>query len=86
MTADAEKNSSALKMSEVLLRVMREYHVLSDLKEAYQTIEFTKGKLLLGFGGDSDQVFKDFLTKRGFKVEGTFILVPDSHQLDTKRF
>jgi hypothetical protein len=54
LTADAEKNSSVLKLSEVLLRVMREYHVLSDLKEAYQTIEFTKAKFLLGFGGDSD--------------------------------
>jgi hypothetical protein len=27
---------------------------MSDLKEAYQTIEFAKAKLLLGFGSDSD--------------------------------
>jgi hypothetical protein len=54
LSTEAEKNSNALKMSEVLQRVMREYHVLSDVKEAYQTIEFAKAKLLLGFGGDSD--------------------------------
>lgn len=54
LSADAEKNSAALKLSEVLLRVMREHHVLSDLKEAYQTIEFAKAKLILGLGGESD--------------------------------
>jgi hypothetical protein len=78
LTADAEKNSSALKLTEVLHRVLRDYHILSDLKEAYQTIEFAKAKLILGFGGESDKAFSDFLNKNGFKIEGTFIIVPDS--------
>jgi len=32
---DSEKNGSLLKKVEVLHLVLREYHVLSDLKEAY---------------------------------------------------
>jgi len=60
-----------------LHRVLREYHVLSDLREAYQTLQLAKAKLILGFGAETDQVFAEFLTKRGFKIEGTYLIVPD---------
>jgi hypothetical protein len=50
---------------------------LSDLREAYQTLQLAKAKLILGFGAETDQVFAEFLTKRGFKIEGTYLIVPD---------
>jgi len=50
---------------------------LSDLREAYQTVQLGKAKLILGFGAETDQVFAEFLTKRGFKIEGTYLIVPD---------
>jgi len=60
-----------------LHRVLREYHVLSDLREAYQTVQLAKAKLILGFGAETDQGFAEFLAKRGFKIEGTYLIVPD---------
>ena len=53
LKADSEKNSSALKLTEVFHCLLREYHVLSDIKQAYQNIEFSKAKSLLGFGSDT---------------------------------
>lgn len=53
LKADSEKNSSALKLTEVFHCLLREYHVLSDIKQAYQNIELSKAKSLLGFGSDT---------------------------------
>ena len=84
LKADSEKNSSALKLTEVYHCLLREHHVLSDIKQAYQTIEVSKAKSLLGFGAEtSDQHFSDYMSHRGFNVEGPFIVVPSN--IDSKR-
>ena len=77
---DSEKNGSTLKLVEVLNKVLREHHILNDVKSAYQTIELPKLKSLLGFAQEPDQVVTAFLTARGFKIDGTFVHIP--HNID----
>ncbi len=55
---------------------MKEHHILSEVKKAYQSVEISKIKALLGFSQDSDQTLKTFLTKRGFQIDGEFVLIP----------
>jgi len=51
---DSEKNGATLKLVEVLNKVLKEHHILQDVKSAYQSIELQKIKGLLGFSQDSD--------------------------------
>ena len=51
---DAEKNGTTLKLVEVLTKVLREHHILRDVKKAYQSVELPKIKCLLGFISESD--------------------------------
>ena len=55
---------------------MKEHPILSEVKKAYQSVEISKIKALLGFSQDSDQTLKTFLTKRGFQIDGEFVLIP----------
>jgi hypothetical protein len=55
---------------------LKEHHILSEVKKAYQSVEISKIKALLGFSQDSDQTLKTFLTKRGFQIDGEFVLIP----------
>ncbi len=77
---DAEKNGTTLKLVEVLTKVLREHHILRDVKKAYQSVELPKIKCLLGFISESDQVFNAFITARGFKIDGNFVHIP--HNID----
>lgn len=77
---DAEKNGTTLKLVEVLTKVLREHHILRDVKKAYQSVELPKIKCLLGFISESDQVFTAFLSTRGFKIDGNFVHIP--HNID----
>jgi hypothetical protein len=80
LAQDPEKNGTTLKLVEVLTKVLREYHILRDVKKAYQSIEVPKLKGILGFVSEADQVFSGFLTARGFKIDGGFVHIP--HNID----
>ena len=67
-------------MVEVLIKTLREHHILHDVKSAYQSIELPKIKALLGLTAETDQVLASFLTARGFKLESTFVHIP--HNID----
>ena len=89
LQTDAEKNGPTLKLVEVLNKVLREHHILNDIKEAYSSIELPKIKALLGFSSESDATLTSFLTARGFKVEGNFVTIPpniDDTSSNAKRF
>jgi hypothetical protein len=48
MQPDSEKNGNALKLLEVLVKVLREEHLIKMVRKAFTMIEYPKLKQLLG--------------------------------------
>lgn len=57
-------------MMEVLVKMLREEHIIKMIKKAYSTIEFSKVKSILGMGANSEQEVKDILTRKDIGVNG----------------
>ena len=76
---------------EVLVKLLREEHLIKMVRKAYTSIEVSKLKSLLGISGWSDSDVHAFLTKKGFRVvQGDNFVYPGTNETearaDKKRF
>lgn len=62
-------------MLEVLHKLLREYYVLSIVRQAYNSVEVAQVKALFGFSPE-DPAALEFLTKQGFILDGAFVHIP----------
>jgi hypothetical protein len=62
---------------EVLVKLLREEHLLKMVRKAYASIEYGKLKSLLGMGDANDAQFNDFLNAQGsLRVTGDGFVNP----------
>ena len=71
---DSERNGSLIQLVEVLTLTLREEHLVKQIKRAYANIEIGKFKKLLGLEQASNEVFTEFLRKKGIVQSGNFII------------
>ena len=73
MQSDAEKNGSVLKLLEVLVKVLREEHLVKMVSKAYINADFGKLKLMLGLSELNDKEAREFMIKKGMRMNGNFV-------------
>ena len=70
---------------EVLIRILREEHVIKKIQKAYQSIPLAQAKTLLGMKAASESEFSNLVESKGMRINGGYVY-PPSEDRDVKRF